>query len=491
MLTLADVLEALTGQRLESLAASYVADFSIDSREATRGDVFVAFKGERTDGHKHVGQALGRGAIATLVEDELDPAIVQSTQAVMMDTRNMGRGAALLRPYDAGVPLLIRVDSTEAALQKIATFWRSKFAKLRVIGVTGSIGKTSTKELISQVLSVRYNVLKSEGNLNNGIGVPLTLLRLMPEHEVAVIEMGMDRLGEITSYCQWAKPQVGVVTNVGPVHLEKLGTIDNIALAKSELIEALPAEGVAVLNDDDERVRDMRKVSRARVISCGLSSRADVWAENIESHGLEGISMVLRHKQGAQGAAQLVRVPLLGAHSAQTVLRAAAVGLAEGMGMGEIVEGLMSATPEQLRLVVAKGPFDSLVIDDTYNASAESTIAALNLLKDLEIKPRIAVLGDMLELGSAERDEHEEVGCRAALVVNFVVAVGQRAKWIAQSAIECGLDKSHVFVVANNTEALDVLSEIVTQRSAILVKGSRGMRMEEIVEGLGGMTSDE
>ncbi|NJM40084.1 MAG: UDP-N-acetylmuramoyl-tripeptide--D-alanyl-D-alanine ligase [Anaerolineae bacterium] len=272
------------------------------------------------------------------------------------------------------------------------------------------------------------------------------------------------------------------MTNVGPVHLEKLGSIDNIALAKSELIEALPDTGVAILNDDDARVRKMLSVSRARVLSYGLTSRADVWAENIESHGLEGISLVLHHKREAQ----LVRVPLLGAHSAQTVLRAAAAGLAEGMQLGEIVEALMGQSNEQLRLVLAKGPFGSLVIDDTYNASAESTIAALNVLKDLDVSPRIAVLGDMLELGSAEQDEHEEVGCRAALVADYVVAVGQRAKWIAQSAIECGLDKSRVFVVANNAEALDVLSEIVTQRSAILVKGSRGMQMEEIVEGLGG-----
>jgi UDP-N-acetylmuramoyl-tripeptide--D-alanyl-D-alanine ligase len=199
---------------------------------------------------------------------------------------------------------------------------------------------------------------------------------------------------------------------------------------------------------------------------------------------------VLRHKQGAQSATQLVRVPLLGAHSAQTVLRAAAAGLAVGMQLDEIVEALMGQSNEQLRLVLAKGPFGSLVIDDTYNASAESTIAALNVLKDLDVSPRIAVLGDMLELGSAEQVEHEEVGCRAALVADFVVAVGQRAKWIAQSAIECGLDKSHVFTVANNAEALDVLSEIVTQRSAILVKGSRGMMMEEIVEGLGGMRDE-
>ena len=493
MLTLADILEGLIQQRFAALAMLPIANVVIDSREVIRGDLFVAFTGERTNGHQYVGHAFGRGAIAALVEEDLAPATFDVTEAIWVDARYNAAETISAVVKDAGPdrPVLIRVDSTEAALQKVAKFWRGRFPNLRVVGITGSIGKTTTKELTAQVLSERFVTLKSEGNLNNALGVPLTLLRLTEEHEVAVVEMGMDRLGEITSYCEWAQPQIGVVTRVAPIHLEKLGSMDNIVLAKSELILALPDDGVAILNDDDEAVRGMRQLTRAKVLMAGLSPRADVWASNVASHGLDGISFALHYKDETE----LVRVPLLGAHSAQTAVCAAAVGIAAGMSLEEIAEGLMVDPEEQLRLVVGKGPFDSLVIDDSYNASAESVIAALNVLQDIadpEIGDaearmlRVAVLGDMLELGSAEQQAHEEVGCRAAMVADVLIAVGERARWIAQAAIECGLDRAQVRHVADTAAALTALREVITRRSAILVKGSRGMQMEKIVAGLGG-----
>jgi UDP-N-acetylmuramoyl-tripeptide--D-alanyl-D-alanine ligase len=302
--------------------------------------------------------------------------------------------------------------------------------------------------------------------------------------------MGMYAIGEIASYCQWAQPHTGVVTIIAPVHLERLGTIENIVKAKSELPAALPSAeqgGVAILNDDDPRVRAMAGVTQARVITYGLSPRADVWAEDVQSFGLDGISFIL-HVDGVQ---RLVKLPLIGRHSAQTALRAAATGLAEGMTIDEIVEAL--ATPvAQLRLVVAKGPRGSLVLDDTYNASAESTIAALNLLKEIEGEgQRIAVLGDMFELGDAEKQAHDEVGCRAALVAKYIIGVGERSRWTCQAAVECGAPKDRVFHVMTNGEALEVLNEIVSEKSVILVKGSRGMKMEEIVAGLGGLANDD
>jgi len=502
MLTLADLLESLIRPRMgaiDALAALPIAHVVIDSREVVRGDLFVAFVGERTNGHQHVGHALGRGAIAALVQEDLDPATLAAAEAIWIDARYNAAPISVEALQGAGPerPVLIRVDSTEAALQRAAKFWRGRFPKLRVVGVTGSIGKTTTKELIAQVLSRRFVTLKSEGNLNNALGVPLTLLRLTDAHEVAVLEMGMDRLGEITRYCEWAQPQIGVVTRIAPVHLEKLGSMDNIVLAKSELILALPDDGVSILNDDDELVRGMRQLSRAKVMTAGLTPRADVWAGNVASHGLDGISLVLHVGEEAE----IVHVPLLGAHSAQTAVMAAAVGLALGMSLEEVTEGLMVAPNAQLRLVVSKGPFDSLVIDDTYNASAESMIAALNVLEDIadpdpdaesgvaEVRMlRVAVLGDMLELGSAEQTAHEEVGCRAAMVADVVIAVGERARWIAQAAIECGLDRAQVRHVPDTATALATLRELVTRRSAILVKGSRGMQMEKIVAGLGGAT---
>ncbi|RMG63568.1 MAG: UDP-N-acetylmuramoyl-tripeptide--D-alanyl-D-alanine ligase [Chloroflexi bacterium] len=478
MLTLADIVEGVGGRRIEALAQHSIQNVVIDSRQAQRGDLFAALPGESRDGHDYVGHAFGRGALAALVHHDRVPHL-EGLGVGRVDARHPAAAGIL----DVALPVLIRVDDTLTALQRLSAYWRAKF-NLRVIGVTGSVGKTTTKELIAQVLSARYRTLKSEGNYNNEIGVPLTLLKLRAEHERAVIEMGMYALGEIAAYCRWARPQVGVVTIVAPVHLERLGTIENIAKAKSELPAALPSAelgGVAILNDDDERVRSMAAATAARVVTYGLTPRAHVWASDIESFGLNGLSFTLHYG----GERQLAKLPLLGRHSVQTALRAAAVGLVEGMNLVEVVEALRTA-PVQLRLVTAKGPFNSIVLDDTYNASAESTIAALNLLAEIEgVGPRIAVLGDMLELGDMEKQVHDEVGCRAALAAQYVIGVGERSRWTCQAAVECGMSPERVFHVMTNREALEVLNTIVREPCVILVKGSRGMRMEEIVSRLG------
>jgi UDP-N-acetylmuramoyl-tripeptide--D-alanyl-D-alanine ligase len=489
MLTLADIVEGVSGRRMDALASLRVNDVAIDSRQVMRGDVFVALPGERVDGHAYVAQAFQRGALAAIVSR--DKAVqLEGLPVVRLDAQS----AFTAQPLNLSTrqPLLIQVADPLAALQQLAAFWRRKMDRpgLRVVGITGSVGKTTTKELIAQVLGSRYRTLKSEGNQNNEIGLPLTLLKLRPNHERAVLEMGMYALGEIASYCEWAQPHTGVVTIIAPVHLERLGTIDNIVAAKRELPAALPPAaqgGVAILNDDDPRVRAMAGATPARVITYGLSPRADVWAEDVQSAGLDGISFTLH----AGRERRLMKLPLIGRHSAQTALRAAAAGLAEGMLLDEIVEAL--ATPvAQLRLVVAKGPLGSLVLDDTYNASAESTIAALNLLNEIEGEgQRIAVLGDMFELGDAEKQAHDEVGCRAAGVAQIIIGVGERSRWTCQAAVECGARKDRVFHVLTNGEALEVLNEIVKEKSVILVKGSRGMRMEEIVAGLGGLANDD
>jgi UDP-N-acetylmuramoyl-tripeptide--D-alanyl-D-alanine ligase len=478
MLTLADILTGagvhVDAERAD-LRAVAVNEVVIDSRQATPGDVFFAFPGERADGHNYVGNALRLGAVAAVVERDLDRATIE--RAVWLDARP-GRMVEPLPQFEAGAPFVIRVENTMQALQKLSAYWRAKF-DVRVIGITGSVGKTTTKEMVAQVLSTRYRVLKNEGNLNNEIGVPLTLLKLRPEHERAVIEMGMYARGEIALFASLARPVVGVVTMVAPVHLERLGTMDNIVLAKAELVQALPPDGTAILNDDDERVRGMASLTQARVLTYGLTPRADLWAGEIESYGLEGISFTLHF----QDQALRVRVPLLGRHSVHTALRAAAVGLAEGLTWDEIVAGF-EAPPTQLRLAVVEGPFGSLVLDDTYNASEESVIAALNLLAEINNGEHIAVLGDMLELGDAEQQAHRDVGCRAGLVAQKLVCVGPRAKWIAEEAAACDGRPSEVHHVMDNAAALEVLRRIVDKKSVILVKGSRGMKMEEIVAGL-------
>ena len=378
------------------------------------------------------------------------------------------------------LPLVVKVSDSLAALQKVAAFWRRRRV-VRVIGITGSVGKTTTKELTAAVLARRYVTLKSEASYNNEIGLPLALMGLTDKHECAVLEMGMYDLGEISDLVRIAQPHVGVVTIVGPVHLERARTLDRIVKAKMELIEALPPapEGVAILNYDDERVRGMAEATAARVFYYGLSPEADLWADDIEGLGLQGIRFQLHYA----GETLHVKIPLLGRHSVHTALRAAAVGVTEGLTWQEIVEGLRGPSA-QLRLVAVPGPKGATILDDTYNASPASTIAALNLLEELEGR-KIAVLGDMLELGDYEWEGHEKVGMRALEVADVLIAVGPLGRIIGETALRWGMPADRVTIVEGNTEAIALLEQMVTGEDVVLVKGSRAMRMEEVVDALG------
>jgi UDP-N-acetylmuramoyl-tripeptide--D-alanyl-D-alanine ligase len=373
-------------------------------------------------------------------------------------------------------PVIIRVTDVLQALQKTAARWRQVIAP-RVIGVTGSVGKTTTKEVVAKVLERRYKVLRSTGSQNNEIGLPLTILSLDSSYEHMVVEMGMYVRGDIRSLVQIAHPDVGIITNVEPVHAERAGSLDEIALGKRELIEDLPAapEGVAILNYDDDRVRKMSAHTQARIFAYGFSPDADLWADDVEGLGLEGIRLRLHY----QDDAIYVKVPLLGRHSAHTVLRAASAGLVEGMDWQEIVEGLRTPGP-QLRLLTVRGPDNALILDDTYNSSPPSALAALNLLNDLPGR-KVAVLGDMLELGDFEEDGHLKVGCRAADVVSELIAVGSLGKIIGQGAAMCGLPKDKIHYTADNETATKVLLAILQPKDVVLVKGSRGVKMETIV----------
>ena len=469
MMTLADVIEGLSGAR-PARALQPVRRFVVDSRQAAPRDVFAALKGEQTDGHLYVEQAFARGAIAALIDSDA----LLRTEADVVDLRP---GNPI--PSSVPLPACLRVADVLAALQSLARWWRARFPALRAIGITGSVGKSSTKELTAAVLSRRYDVLKSEGNLNNEIGLPLTLLELDHHHERAVLEMGMYARGEIAMLCSMARPAVGVVTNVGPVHLERLGTIEAVTQAKAELVEALPDDGVAVLNYDDARVRSMADLTKAQAFFYGLDPAADLWADNIESEGLQGIYFQMHYRDETLH----VQVPLLGRHSVHTSLRATAVGLAEDMAWDHILEGLQDRRA-QLRLVAVPGPNGSTILDDTYNASPESTIAALNLLAELEGR-KIAVLGDMLELGSHEEEGHRKVGLRAMDVARVLVTVGERGAIIAEEARRNGMPAERVRACASNDEAVEYLKTVIEPGDMILVKGSRGMRMEDIVAALG------
>lgn len=479
---LADVIEGITGVRPSrpSLATARVSGVVVDSRQVTPGGVFFAEHSGARDGHQFVPDALARGAVAVVVEPGGLDYVKGLTRIETTSIDAVAGAVRLVAPLAAAsTPVAIVVDDSLAALQQLAAFWRARMP-VRVIGITGSVGKTTTKELMAAVLSQRYRTLKSEASYNNEIGLPLTLLRLTPEHERAVLEMGMYAIGEIRQMCEWARPEVGVETIVGPVHLERLGSIENIAIAKAELVEALPPEGTAILNADDPRVLAMRDKTRARVFTYGLTPTANLWADRVDSRGLEGVTFTVHY----QGDSLRVDAPLIGRHSVHTALRAIAVGLVEGLTWEEIIAGLQSQ-PAQVRLVVAQALNGATLLDDTYNSSPDSSLAALNLLKEMPGR-RIAVLGDMLELGAYEAQGHRVVGCRAAEVVNRLIAVGELAQGIAHGARECGMSEANIEWYPNKDAALVALRDEVGPGDFVLIKGSRGMRMETMVAELTG-----
>ncbi len=474
-LTVADVVEGLTGWRPAALDQP-IAEVHMDSRTVTEGGLFFALRGEQLDGHAFLPEALTRGCRVIVAEQAPDSGcIVVNTRDAQATHEQIGRLSSLQPAQET--PLCLLVPHSLGALQQLADFWRTRHA-VRIVCVTGSVGKTTTKETIATVLSQRYRVLKSERSINTATGLPLALLRLTPTHERAVLEIGGGyELGEIAQLARIARPQVGVVTNVGPTHLGRMGTIERIALNKAELVASLPEDGVAILNADDALVRAMAPKAQGRVLFYGLSPEADLWANEIESQGLEGLRFRLHYGQEVIHA----RVSLLGRHSVHTALRAAAVGLVEGLSWQEIMDGLRGAT--QLRLVVVPGLNGSTLLDDTYNSSPASAIAALNLLAELEGR-KIAVLGDMLELGSYEDEGHRKVGRRAMDVVDLLVTVGPRGRIIAEEALALGMAAHAVHIVEDNDAAIVHLRQAIAPGDTILVKGSRGMAMEHIVSAL-------
>ena len=417
-----------------------------------------------------MGHAFSRGAAAALVDHPVDG------PWPVLDLRQPG--APLPERWDT--PLCLLVDNTLHALQQVAAWWRSQFS-VQVVGITGSVGKTTTKEITAAVLRQRFVTLKSAGNLNNEIGLPLTLLQLDDSHQRAVLEMGMYALGEIAQLCRIAQPRIGVITNVEPVHLERVGTIERVAQAKAELVEALPADGVALLNADEPLVAAMRGLTQARVFMYGLTDDCDLWADQIVGEGLDGIRFRFHYR----GETVHVKVPLLGRHSVHTALRAAAVGLIEGLNWEEIVTGLQDVGA-QLRLVVVRGINGATLLDDTYNASPASMLAALNLLEDMAAGDgrRIAVLGDMMELGSQEEEGHRLVGARAADVADYLLTVGPRARWTAYEARAAGQPPGSVRAVETAAEAIAVLRSVIGPGDVVLVKGSRAAHMDDVVAAL-------
>ena len=465
MITLNDIVSALTGITIPENRIT-VTEAVIDSRKAIPGALFVALPGERSDGHDYIKLAFEKGAAIALIQKDMAP------EFRVLDLRKINPNQKISVPES---PFCIRVNDSLKSLQDIARYWRQKLS-VRVIAITGSVGKSSTKELTSEVLSRKFHTFKNPGNYNNEIGLPLTILNLGQGYERLILEMGFYYPGEISLLCGIAKPDIGIVTNIGTVHAERAGTQETIAKGKAELVEALspsPA-GTAILNYDDPLVKAMATQTNAEVLFYGLDPRADVWADEIQGQGLKGIRFRLHYHEESM----VLEVPMLGRHSVQTILRASAAGFAEGMSMHEVAEAL-TASNTQLRLVAVQTKSGALILDDTYNATPESTVAALDLLNELKGQ-KIAVLGDMLELGQYEQAGHEAVGRRAAEVVNHLIAVGPRGQTIADTAKLRGLPPTAVTWVADALQAAEVLKYNLKAGDVVLIKGSHGLRMDRI-----------
>jgi UDP-N-acetylmuramoyl-tripeptide--D-alanyl-D-alanine ligase len=449
-----DEVVGAVGGRLVGTGDATIRGASVDSRRVAPGSLFVALPGERVDGHAFVADAIRAGAAAALVEREV----------------------AL--PPDAGAPLVVVPDSLRA-LGDLAAWWRSRHA-VRVVGVTGSTGKTLAKEVIADVLEGGLRTLRSEGNLNSVIGLPMTLLRLDGTHEAAVLEMGMYTTGEIARMAEIAVPEVGVVLAVHATHLERAGSIERIAEAKAELPRALAADGLAVLNADDSRVTAMRDLTAARVWTFGLGPAADVRAEAVTSHGLAGTEFTV-HAPWATGR---LRSGTPGRHLVPHALAAVAVAEWLGVPFDEVGARLEAGSSAPHRMAVATGASGATVVDDTYNASPVSVAAALAFLAETPVTPggrRIVVLGDMLELGGDEERLHREIGFKAAEATDVLVAVGSRGAWIGEAAEAAG---ATVLRAEDADEAAAVLDRDVVPgpSDVVLVKGSRGIGLDRTVE---------
>jgi UDP-N-acetylmuramoyl-tripeptide--D-alanyl-D-alanine ligase len=461
MITLAEVLAgtggALYGQSAATAGGVAFARVGIDSRQAGPGDLFVAVRGEVHDGHRFVPDAVARGAAGALV----------------------ARGRAAEFAHTGA--LLIEVDDTLAALGGLAAHWRAKFS-LPIIGITGSIGKSSTKELVAGILGTKLNVLKSPKSYNNEYGLPLSVLMIDGATDVAVLEMGTFGPGELAALAEIARPTISVVTNVGHTHLERMGSQDGIARAKGELVAALPADGVAVLNGDDPRVRAMARLTSARILLYGYGDDCDLRAGDLEDHGLDGLSFSL-HWHGEGQSARLHRAPLLGAHSVYTALAAAGAALAAGMRFDDVTAALLRPHAA-VRLLVVPGPRGSTIIDDSYNAAPASVLAALDILGRTPAERRLAVLGDMLELGDYEEEAHRIVGRRVAEVADALLTIGPRARIIADEAARSGVTAERIATFDRKDQVVAALSSELRAGDAVLIKGSRGLALEDVVAAL-------
>ena len=456
--SLDDVIHALQRCTILEQVKTQFTDIVTDTRKIVPGALFVALKGERFNGEDFVSQAIEQGAAGVLVGSQF-----QQTDD------------------EFGATVIKAVTDTQLAYQQLAAFWRRRF-DIPVIAITGSNGKTTTKDMTAAVLSARFPVLKTQGNFNNEIGMPYTLLQLNDMHRAAVVEIGMRGLGQIASLAPFAAPEIGIVTNVGETHIELLGSIENIAKAKAELVEAIPAGGTVILNNDNPYTAAMKDKARegVRVVTFGIDEDADIKAAALISH--DGKTF-FQCRVGRGGEQKQLSIPMLGRHNVSNALAAVAAGYVLGLTVEQIAQGLEDLEMTGMRFECRRvGAYN--IINDAYNASPMSMEASLSTLKELATdkgKRSLAVLGDMLELGHVAVPAHQKVGQQAAAAgVCGLITLGEMGREIAKGAKEAGLDAVYSF--DTHEEAAAKLRELLQPEDTILFKGSRGMKMETIID---------
>jgi UDP-N-acetylmuramoyl-tripeptide--D-alanyl-D-alanine ligase len=445
------------GGILSGSGSTKVRGYSIDTRTINAGELFFAIKGPRFDGHRFIDQAADKKAAGVVVEE--NPATWGQTPRCP----------------------IIRVGSTVEALQKLARAVRRLWG-MPIIGVTGSAGKTTTKEMIAAVLGKKFTVLRSVGNLNNEFGLPLCLLRVERYQNMGVLEMGMSAKGEIRKLASIAEPNEGVVTNVNPVHLEFFKSVDEIAEAKAELVESLHAPKVAYLNADDSRVRAMARKTDGKVVTYGVKSVASFKVQQTQDLGLDGTAFTVHH-----GRRDLNFVlPLLGQHNVTNAVAALAVGATHEVPWEQIREAFAEMKPEKMRGQVVKFREGFAVIDDTYNSNPKALSEMIRFISRLQgWQRKIVVVGEMLELGPEGAELHRACGREAAKAgLSLMLAVQGQAKEILEGAIQAGMDRSRLKFVAGAVEAGELLARTVRKGDVVLLKGSRGVKLEQAINTL-------
>ncbi len=450
--TVREIAQVLEQENIEAYGDDNVNAVVTDSRAVRPQALFFAIRGERTDGHIYLQDVFKMGAAAAVVE----------------------KGHPYLEELSGYDGQLIEVPDVIEAMQKLAAWYRDKF-EIPVVAVTGSSGKTTTKDMVRDVLAQAFEVQANPGSFNNEIGLPLTVLDLTPEHQVLVLEMGMRGLGQIRSLCEIAKPGIGIITNIGVTHLELLKTEDNIFQAKTELLEAIPEDGLCILNAQDRWTPRAKEKCKAKALTYGFSKEDTIHAENLVQQGTDTVFQVYYMDQSVS-----CRLPLLGEHNVLDALSAMLVGLSLGMDLATCVLGIENLVLSDKRLKYQKGIKGSLIINDCYNANPDSMKASLSILEKHEGRT-VAVLGDMLELGEIEQEAHRKIGELAAdQGVALLIGVGPLAKDIVGGANSRQAGMAVHF--EDNPTAASYLGEHIEEGDTILVKGSRAMKLEEVIE---------